>query len=177
MLRRQRELRGPNAIIYNLPEESQLSTEAQHNKDFENVKSILGYIDETENDLLDEKVKGVVRLGKRQEGKCRPIRVQFVGQMYRDIAVRKSFHIRYHHANEILRKVIISKDLCREDRERAKQKYLDKKQRREAEHERDGSTVTEEQNQVPPQNIDANRQEENIGTSKSPHWVVLDSVT
>ena len=71
----------------------------------------------------------------------------------------------------------MSKDLCREDRERAKQKYLDKKQRREAEHERDSSTVTEEQNQVPPQNIDASRQEENIGTSESPQWFVLDSVT
>ena len=83
---------------------------------------------------------GVIRLGKRQDEKCRPIRVEFVGQMYRDIAVSKGSRIRYIYESDVLSKAIISKDLCREDRERSRQKYLAKKQRREAEQERDGST-------------------------------------
>ena len=100
-----------------------------------------------------------------------------MGQMYRDIAVSKGSRIRYIYEIDVLSKAIIFKDLCREDRERSRQKYLAKKQRREAEQERDGSTVTDDQNRVPPQNNDENRPDANIGITASPHWVVIDSVS
>ena len=179
MLRRQREMRGPYAIIYNLPEDRSLTTDAQLTKDYEDVVSILEYIvsDTEGHERLDNKVKGVIRLGRRQEGKCRPIRVQFVGQMYRDIAVKLSFHIRYHHDNEVFKRTVISKDLCREDRERAKQKYIEKKQRREAGEQQSSSTETGEWNQSPPQDIGANRPEDEDDISSSPLWVTVDSAT
>ena len=175
MLMRQREMRGPFAIVYNLPEDSTLSTEAQHTKDFEVVSEIVRY---TQNDEepMENKIKGVVRLGRIQEGKHRPVRVQFVGQMYRDIAVRLSFRIRYHN-NDIISKTIMSKDLCREDRERAKQKYMEKKQRREAERERASSTAADERNRETPQNIDAlDRPGVRAGASTSPPGETQDNV-
>ena len=147
----------------------------QYTKDLDDVKSIVRYI-EDDDEQLDDKIIRVIRLGRRQEGKCRPIRVQFVGQMYRDIAVRQSFRIRYHHANELLSKTIMSKDLCREDRERAKRKYIEKKQRREAEQERANRTVADDQNQTTPLNIDVDRPGASAGASASPQEEVQDNV-
>ena len=136
ILRRQREQRGPYMIVYNLPEEQGLRPHLQNNKDLNDVKYIVSYIeDEEDHDyVLKDHIVEVTRLGKHIEGKCRPVRVRFVGQLYRDAAVSLGYRIRYlhkdSHRNEVLGKAVLCKDLCREDREKAKEKYLLKKQQR-----------------------------------------------
>ena len=76
-------------ILFNLPEERQIMPERQHMKDLEDVKYVVSYIDETEEEeelRLSENIIDVVRLGRKTEGKHRPLRVQFRGQLYRDAA-------------------------------------------------------------------------------------------
>ena len=75
-------------ILFNLPEERQIMPEMQHTKDLEEVKYMVSYIKEGEGErVLSDNIIDVVRLGRKTDGKHRPIRVQFTGQLYRDAAV------------------------------------------------------------------------------------------
>ena len=158
MLRRQREERGPYMIVFNIPEGQHGTPDEQRSKDLSDVRNMMLYI-EDDDFRIDNKVVGVTRLGKKENGKCRPIRVQFVGQMYRDVAVSLGFRIRYSNWDEVNNKAVMCKDLCREDREKAKIKYdLKKQQRAEAGNQNNGSTGAVNRVQVPPQNINNDRQ-------------------
>ena len=119
---------------------------------------MVSYIeDEKDHDfILRDHIVEVTRLGRQVEGKCRPIRVRFVRQLYRDAAVSLGYRIRYlhkdSHRNEVLGKAVLCKDLCREDREKAKEKYLLKKQQRMVVAADEPNITTEPRagNQVPP---------------------------
>ena len=58
----------------------------------------------------------------------------------------------------MLKKVVMCKDLCREDREAAKVKYMEKKQNREAARGDGGSAAAATGSQVPPQEPNRGRQ-------------------
>ena len=179
LLMRQRELRGPYMIIYNLPEEQDLMPEMQHMKDLDDVNYMVSYIeDDDDHDFkLGEHIREVTRLGRLVQGKCRPIRVKFRGQLYRDAAVRLGYRIRYlhrdSHRNEILSKAVMCKDLCREDREKAKERYLLKKQQRTAvaDDERNISTEPRNGTQSPPRDFSRDRQGAGLENSTDPRRV------
>ena len=159
MLQRQREQRGPFMILFNLPEERQIMPEMQRTKDLEDVKYVVSYIEEGEGErVLSNNIIDVVRLGRKTEGKHRPIRVQFTGQLYRDAAVRRGFRIRYLTGDDVLNKVVMCKDRCREDREAAKAKYEEKKRSRIATVSDGSSAAAANGNQVPPQDASRNSQ-------------------
>ena len=159
-------MRGPYMIVFNLPEESERWS--QHAQDLIDARKMVTYLEDEENEehnTLGDKIVDVTRLGRKSEGKCRPLRVQFVGQMYRDIAVKLSFRIKYMFENEVLRKAVMVKDLCREDRETAKRKYEQRKQQRAAVQNQNISTVPVVETQVTPANLVDDRQgasEENV---------------
>ena len=117
-------------IVYNLPEEQGLRPHLQNIKDLNDVKYMVSYIeDEEDHDfILRDHIVEVTRLGRQVEGKCRQIRVRFVRQLYFDAALSLGYRIRYlhkdSHRNEVLGKAVMCKDLCREDREKAKERYL-----------------------------------------------------
>ena len=93
-------------VLFNLPKERQIMPEMQHTKDLEDVKYVVSYIEEGEGELmLSENIIDVVRLGRKTKGKHRPLRVQFIGQLYRDAAVRRGFRIRYLTGDDVLNKV------------------------------------------------------------------------
>ena len=147
ILFREREKRGPFAIVFKVPEDNSLSYDRQHSKDLADVMYMMSYIgdDELANSVLD-----VTRHGGKTEGKVRPIRVQFRGQLYRDVAVRNGFQARYMNEEEYLKKAVICKDLCREDRERSKRKYEQKKQQRAREQDEAIRTEAERELATPP---------------------------
>ena len=155
MLQRQREERGPFMVVFNLPEEQRIMPERQRIKDMEDITYLVSYIDETAADeeglRLSENIIDVIRLGRKTDGKHRPLRVQFRGQLYCDAAVKRGFRVRYIAGDEVLKKVVMCKDLCREDREAAKVKYMEKKQNREAARGDGGSAAAATGSQVPPQ--------------------------
>ena len=162
MLQRQREERGPFMVVFNLPEEQRIMPERQRIKDMEDITYLVSYIDETAADeeglRLSENIIDVIRLGRKTDGKHRPLRVQFRGQLYRDAAVKRGFRVRYIAGDEVLKKVVMCKDLCREDREAAKVKYMEKKQNREAARGDGGSAAAATGSQVPPQDPIRGRQ-------------------
>ena len=111
----------------------------------------MSYIGSTE---LSNSVVNVTRLGRKTDGKIRPIRVQFRGQLYRDEAIRCGFIIRYMNDDDYLKQAVLCKDLCREDRERSKRKYELKKQQRAREQEEDNNrTEAERELTTPPAQI------------------------
>ena len=90
-------------ILCNLPEEQQIMPETQSTKDMEDVKYVVSYIEEGEGErVLSDNIIDVVRLGRKTEGKHRPLRVQFRGQLYRDAAVRRGFRIKYLTGDDVL---------------------------------------------------------------------------
>ena len=75
---------------------------------------------------LMSKVVEITRLGRKSEGKTRPVRVRFESVYYRDAAVMNGFRLKYR--DDYFNKVKMCKDLIREDREKAKAEYERKKQ-------------------------------------------------
>ena len=172
LLQRERRRRGPYAMLFNLPENERTGEDQRYN-DWINVKAILDEIMDEEVDgiTLDDKVLGVVRIGRKVDGKHRPIRVKFRDEFYRNAAVKYSFRIRYLRINEnceIFRNAIMCRDLCREDRERSKRKYEERKQQRERELERISVRPEAEGGQVPPPNQNGSSQGAEEGNATPP---------
>ena len=126
-LSRLREFRKANIVLFNLEEteEEGINDIAQKHIDMHETRVILRYIDDEELDL-ENKVVEVTRLGRKSEGKIRPIRIRFENEYYREAAVMNSYKIKYHEGG--LSKVKVCRDLIRDDREKAKVEYERKKQ-------------------------------------------------
>ena len=77
---------------------------------------------------LRSNVVEMTRLGWKSEGKIRPLKVRFESQYHREVAVWNGFRIKYINDYEHLKKVKISRDLIRDDRDKAKIEYEKKKQ-------------------------------------------------
>ena len=125
-------------------------------------------VEEIDGITLDDKVLGVVRIGRKVDGRHRPIRVQFRDEFFRNAAVKYSFRIRYLRKYEIFKNAVMCRDLCREDRERSKRKYEERKQQRERELERNGVRPEAEGGQVPPPNQNGSSQGAEEGNA-TPH--------
>ena len=122
--------RSCNAIVFNLEETMEVSEANQKFIDQEEIKDVLNYIAciEDNDEDLNKKVVEITRLGRRTNGKIRPVKVRFENAYYRDMAVMNGFRIKY--MDSYLRKTKICKDLIRDDREKAKRDYEKKKQDR-----------------------------------------------
>ena len=105
---------------------------------------------------LQQQVVEVTRLGRKSEGKIRPVRVRFTSQFYRDVAVTNGFVIKYMDGS--LNKAKIIKDLIRDDREKAKMEYENRKQLRLAAANNDTRPAAGNEEQVPPRNEIGDRQ-------------------
>ena len=94
-------------VVFNLPEEQRIMPERQRIKDMEDITYLVSYIDETAADeeglRLSENIIDVIRLGRKTEGKHRPLRVKFRGQLYCDTAVKRGFRVRYIAGDEVLK--------------------------------------------------------------------------
>ena len=116
--------------MFNLEETMEVSEGNQKHIDQEEIKNVLNYIAciEDNDEDLNKKVVEITRLGRRTNGKIRPVKVRFENAYYRDMAVMNGFRIKYMDSH--LRKTKICKDLIRDDREKAKRDYEKKKQDR-----------------------------------------------
>ena len=97
--------------------------------DEQEVGTILEHIGDDDRGVsmnLMSKVVEITRLGRKSDGKIRPVRVKFESEYYRDVAVMNGFRLKYRE--DYFNKVKMCKDLIREDREKAKAEYERKKQ-------------------------------------------------
>ena len=124
-----REYRSYNIILFNLEEtnEEGINEIAQKHIDEHEVGIILDYIQDQGMNLRSNVVE-MTRLGWKSEGKIRPLKVRFESQYHREVAVWNGFRIKYINDYEHLKKVKISRDLIRDDRDKAKIEYEKKKQ-------------------------------------------------
>ena len=130
-LNRMRSFRSTNLIIFNLSEteDERVNLMSQRYIDEQEIGTILediGDDDMGSNMNLMSKVVEITRLGRKSEGKIRPVRVRFESVYYRDAAVMNGFRLKYR--DDYFNKVKMCKDLIREDREKAKAEYERKKQ-------------------------------------------------
>ena len=88
------------------------------------VYEILDHMNQSQ---LKHKVVGIQRLGGKAEGKIRPIRVEFYSAYDRETACKSAHHLK--NSNKFKNTVGISRDKIREDRERERSKYLEKRRR------------------------------------------------
>merc|ERR1712240_24516 len=86
-----------NAIVFNLEETMEVSEANQKYIDQEEIKNVLNHIAciEDNDEDLNQKVVEITRLGRRTEGKIRPVKVGFENAYYRDMAVMNGFRIKY----------------------------------------------------------------------------------
>ena len=130
-LNRMRAFRSTNLIIFNLSETDDEWVDGLSQKyiDEQEVGTILEEIgddDRGKSMNLMSKVVEITRLGRKSDGKIRPVRVKFESEYYRDVAVMNGFRLKYRE--DYFNKVKMCKDLIREDREKAKAEYEKKKQ-------------------------------------------------
>ena len=163
-LNKLREHRSANAIIFGLEETQGVTSIEQHFIDEQEITTVLQYIDD-EDASLDRRVVEVTRLGRKIENKVRPVKVRFTSSYYRDMAVRNGFKIKYIDSH--LDKTKISKDLIREDREKAKMEYERKKQLKQMANSGNGIRPVDntEEQETP---TDANRQGVSAGAQAVP---------
>ena len=128
-LNKMRNFRNNNMIIFNLSETDDEWVDGLSQKyiDEQEIGTILDHNDDEDLDLKS-KVVEITRLGRKSDGKIRPVRVRFESVFYRDAAVMNGFKLKYRE--DYFNKVKMCKDLIREDRDKAKAEYERKKQLR-----------------------------------------------
>ncbi|CAL4072879.1 unnamed protein product, partial [Meganyctiphanes norvegica] len=114
--------RTNNLIIFRLRE----CEENSNDQDIIDRADVGNILNEIEQGDLIYKIKDIVRLGKKDGGKIRPLKVVFLSSTDRETVVTNAYKLK----GNVHYRVSLCRDLIREDREIEKAIYLRKKQER-----------------------------------------------
>ena len=99
-------------VVYGLQEREQPIRRVREKEEKKMVKEVITVVQDEDEDLKEE-IEEVYRLGKYQEGRCRPIKIKFSTQM----AAEKVLERKWKLANkEECKKIFIRKDMNEEER-------------------------------------------------------------
>lgn len=122
---REREKRRNNIVIYRIPESSETKKEDRYKEDADFCNELIHktlLVDCTDND-----VKKFIRLGEKQEGRIRPLLIEFSNRLIKNLIMESLSKLK--SADDKFKNIVVAHDLTQNEREACRELVAEAKRR------------------------------------------------
>lgn len=125
-----KESRRKNVIVYRAEESNSDNYRDRLKHDQDLVLRLIHYINNSNLNDIDNDKFNIVRLGKREEGKVRPLLIQFSEILHKNVLMENTYKLK--DAEPLLKSMIVTHDLTKIERDECKKLVEEAKMRENA---------------------------------------------